>query len=124
MSGAVFKSTRGGFNRKNQSFMSLLMSRMALDIERIAKTSAGMPVKTGAMKSSTMTQQLPGGKWRVIVNKQYASYQERGARADGSHVIKNYTTSGTSSGFFTRAIGVVIKNKLQYVEEARRAFNQ
>lgn len=39
-------------------------------------------------------------EWRKV----YASYQERGSRADGSRVVRNYTTPGTSKGFAKKGI--------------------
>lgn len=38
-------------------------------------------------------------KWR----KGYAAYQERGKRADGTRVVKNYTTPGTGPHFAENA---------------------
>lgn len=110
------------FLRKNQSFMEMVKGHMAMDIEVLLKTSAGMPVKTGAMKSDTRHFKTAGGGYRVEVDKAYASYQERGRRADGSHVVRNYTTPGTSSGFFMRAIGMVLRNRTSYIDEARKAL--
>ena len=34
----------------------------------------------------------------------YASYQNRGMRYDGSHVVKNYTTPGTGAHFADMAV--------------------
>lgn len=47
--------------------------------------------------------------WRVP----YASYQERGSRYDGSHVVKNYTTPGTGKDFAKNAV----KKTMTHVED-------
>lgn len=46
----------------------------------------------------------------------YAQYQERGMRADGTHVVKHYTTPGTGKKFAENAVKKVftIKNIQKY----------
>lgn len=44
--------------------------------------------------------------WR----KTYASYQERGSRADGSRKVKNYTTPGTGPHYAENAVEKAVKN--------------
>lgn len=34
---------------------------------------------------------------------EYAAFQERGSRADGSHRVRKYSTSGTGAHFLERA---------------------
>lgn len=123
MANPRFTDKRPAFMHRNEALKDMIKGRMAADIEVALKTSAGMPVKTGAMKSSTRHFRSPKGGFRVEIDKAYASYQEAGHRADGSHRVKNYTTPGTDSGFFVRAIDSVIKNKRSYVHEAARALN-
>lgn len=123
---ARFRSTRGKFNRLNESFVDMVTGHMAMDIERGLKQSAGMPVKTGGMKAATRSFRNRRGKHRVEINKVYAATQEAGIRMTGKGAptarFKNYTTTGTSAGFFQRAIDSVIRNKNNYFEEARRAL--
>lgn len=49
----------------------------------------------------------------------YAQYQERGARKDGSHVVKNYSTSGTGAHFAETAVDKVVASAEQYFKEAQ-----
>lgn len=132
MSSARFISTPNGFYRKNESFKDLVIQRMARDIEVNLKTSAGMPVSAtkamgnkrgggGNMKAQTRHFQTPSGGYRVEIDVAYAAYQERGMRKSGSHVVRNYSTPGTSKGFFKRAIQAVRRNRQSYIMEARRA---
>lgn len=119
----IFTSNRPAFNDKNAALKDMVTGHMAMDIEVALKTSAGMPVKTGAMKSDTRHFRSPNGGFRVEIDKAYAAFQERGRRADGSHMVKHYTTAGTGAGFFTRAIGMVLRNRATYIAEAKRALN-
>lgn len=132
MAKAKFTSKAPAFFRKNSAFIDMVMGRMAMHIEVALKTTAGMPVSNtkasgnkrgggGHMKSETRHFRSATGGFRVEVDKEYAAYQERGARRDGSHAVKNYSTPGTSKGFFKRAINSVMLDRDNYIEEAKRA---
>lgn len=123
MNRSIFKSKRGEFKRKNEALKDMVLGRMAADIEVNIKTSDGTPVKTGLMKSQVRHFKNINGQWRVEADAVYSAFQERGARADGTHKVKVYTTSGTSAGWFMRAIEAAKRNKTSYVSEARRALN-
>lgn len=43
----------------------------------------------------------------------YAAYQERGMRADGSHVVRRYTTPGTGSRYLQNAFESVLKEGIR-----------
>lgn len=120
---AVFVSKRMFFEQTNASFIDMVLAHMAQDIDVALKIKAGMPVKHGVMKSATRHFKSLGGGYRVEIDVGYAAYQERGRRADGTHIVKNYTTAGTSSGFFRRAIDMVVSKRDNYIQEARRALN-
>lgn len=122
MDKAVFISKRMFFERDNAVLKDLILGRMSMDIEVGIKTTAGTPVKTGGMKSEVRHFKSGNDEWRVEAGKGYSAYQERGARADGSHRVRRYTTAGTSAGWFQRAIGRVLINKRSYIEEAKRAL--
>lgn len=119
----TFKSTRGEFERKNFALKDMVQAHMAQDIEVNIKTSAGTPVKTGGMKAEVRHFKSANGGYRVEAGKVYSAYQERGARADGTHRVTRYTTPGTSAGWFRRAIDGVVKNRQGYIMEAKRALN-
>ena len=120
MSRPVFRSMAGNFFRKNDSLMDMIQGHMAQDIDVSLKTTAGMPVKYGQMKGATRHFKNAMGGWRVEIDKEYASPQEKGEIK--GRKIRNYTTPGTSSGFFRRAIDGVVRNRSGYVQEARRAL--
>lgn len=121
----MFTSKRSDFNRNNDAFKDMVQARMAMDVEVGIKTSAGTPVKTGGMKSDVRHFKNERGGWRVEAGKEYSAVQEAGRRMSGKGAptakFKNYTTSGTSAGWFRRAIDAVHRNKNTYIMEARRA---
>lgn len=134
MGKAIFKSNRHLFERNNEAFKDMVLGHMAQDIEIGIKTTAGTPVSNtkasgnkrgggGHMKTEARHSRMGMGMFRVDVNKEYAAYQERGMRADGSHRVRNYSTSGTSAGWFKRAVNTVLRSKGNYINEARRALN-
>lgn len=124
MSKAQFKTNREAFNKRNDSFKDMVMGHMAQDIEVNIKMNAGTPVDSGDMKAEVRHfRSERTGMFRVESEKEYSAYQERGMRRDGTHVIRNHTTAGTGPGWFRRAIDMVWKNRLSYIDEARRALD-
>ena len=121
MSNATFKSNRGEFNNKNNALKDMVMGHMAMDVEIAIKTTAGTPVDTGGMKSEVRHFKSRGNQWRVEAGKEYSAVQEFGTR--NGKPFKNYTTSGTSAGWFGRAIDSVVRNKVSYIMEARKALD-
>jgi hypothetical protein len=121
MSKAKFTSNRSDFRRKHDSFVDLLQGFIAQDIDVAIKTSAGTPVDKGDMKAETRFFKRANGGYRVVSEKEYSTYQELGVRLDGTHVVENYTTAGTSAGWFRRAIDSVWANRHSLEMEAKRA---
>lgn len=115
----IFTSDRSEFNRKHESFIELVTSRMAVSVESYLKISAGMPVKTGRMKSATRSFKNKRGSWRTEVDVAYAAPQEAGTIKGSS--IQHYSTPGTSAGFFQRAIDNNNSNRNQFIQEAKEA---
>lgn len=118
----MFKSNRAEFYRKNAAFVDMVLGRSAMSVEIAIKTTAGTPKKTGLMKSDTRQFKTADGRWRVEADKEYAAVQEAGIRA-GSKRFKNYTTAGTSAGWFKRAIDTMLKQRQAFIAEARKALN-
>lgn len=72
------------------------------------KAKARVPVDKGLLQSSGSHRRLRFGRFRVEFTKEYAAYQERGMRRDGTHVVKSYTTPGTGRDYLKRAAAEVI----------------
>lgn len=122
MSSILKLTNRDQFYRNNEALKDMVLGHMSQDIEVAIKTTAGTPVDTGGMKSEVRHFKNRVGNWRVEAGKEYSAVQELGRRS-GSAPFKNYTTAGTSAGWFKRAIASVVRNKGTYIEEAKRALN-
>lgn len=77
-----------------------------LIIEDIHRTSLPKtPMKNSYLRRDVEKIVVPETYTGTIIWKvPYASYQERGRRADGSHVIRKYTTPGTGKDFAKNAV--------------------
>lgn len=123
MSRYKFTDKSKGFWRNNAALKDMVLGRMAADIERGIKMTAGTPVKTGDMKAETRHFRSPlTGGFRVEAAKEYSAVQEAGGKRGGAR-FQHYTTPGTSGGWFRRAINSVVSNKDSYIKEAARALN-
>lgn len=86
-----------------------------LIIEDIHRTSLhNTPMLSSQLRRNVTKTVVPETYTGTIIWRQcYAAYQERGMRADGTHVVKNYTTPGTSKDFAKNAV----KETLKHVEK-------
>lgn len=116
-----FISNRSDFNKKHEAFIDMAAGLLTMDVEIALKTDAGMPVDAGNMKSQTRHFKTDRGNYRAEVDVGYAAYQEMGARSDGTHRVKNYSTSGTSAGFFHRAIQIMLNGRAGRIQQAKEA---
>ena len=99
----------------NSSYVKALMNNRI----HLMNNNIGMEVKKNAMfttplKKGDLSTQVfvrsQGNVATITWEMPYASYQERGMRADGSHVIKNYTTPGTGPHFAYNAVHDTLSN--------------
>lgn len=73
------------------------------------------PYKEGALRTS-VTKQMPQPLVGIMTwNVPYAQYQERGMRADGTHIVRNYTTPGTHAHFVEESLDKVVQRIPQYL---------
>lgn len=82
-----------------------------LIIEDIHRTSLhNTPMLSSQLRRNVTKTVVPETYTGTIIWKvPYASYQERGMRADGTHVVKNYTTPGTGKDFAKNAVKETLK---------------
>lgn len=82
-----------------------------LIIEDIHRTSLhNTPMLSSQLRRNVTKTVVPETYTGTIIWRQcYAAYQERGMRADGTHVVKNYTTSGTGKDFAKNAVKKTLK---------------
>ena len=80
-----------------------------------AKADMTVPYKTGALRDSGRVE---GRNLERTVTYggngiAYGAYQERGMRANGTHIVRNYTTSGTGAHYLENALTVVSKEGIK-----------
>lgn len=82
-----------------------------LIIEDIHRTSLhNTPMLSSQLRRNVTKTVVPETYTGTIIWRQcYAAYQERGMRADGTHVVKHYTTSGTGKDFAKNAVKETLK---------------
>lgn len=54
-----------------------------------------------------------GFKREVVFDTPYAAYQERGMRADGTHVVRNYTKAGSQAHYLETSGDQVVKEGIK-----------
>lgn len=73
------------------------------------------PYKDNGLRTS-VTKTMPSKLVGIMTwNVPYAQYQERGMRADGSRVVKNYTTPGTHAHFVEESVNKVVQRVPNYL---------
>jgi hypothetical protein len=106
--------------QKNDNVKDRALAMAAGDIETIIKTGNRTPHLHGQMKASARHERIGPGKYRIVVPKAYAAYQERGMRYDGSHVVRHYTSPGTGKGWFNNALQTVAHNFPNIIRQASK----
>lgn len=100
------------FNRLNESAMELALERMRQDIWILSQFK--VPKKDGTLQRSGKQKKIGRLHHQVSYGEDgaedYAAYQHRGQRLDGSHRVKNYTTAGTQKDYLGSS-GAIIASK-------------
>jgi len=100
------------FTRANEAAMERALERMGNDIFVLSQFK--VPFKEGTLKASGQHMRVGRLHHRVQYGEQgaqaYASYQHRGMRRDGSHIVRHYTTAGTNKNYLSDS-GKVISSK-------------
>jgi hypothetical protein len=61
------------------------------------------PLKTGDLRADSGIESPRPLVKRIYFDKEYAVYQEKGSRRDGTRVVRKYTTAGTGKEFLKNA---------------------
>lgn len=104
------------FMKVNDRQMDIALGRMAQDIQTIAKVR--VPLKSGNLQDRIEKKRISARKHQVRVDEDYAGYQERGMRKDGSRVVRRYTTPGTGKDFLKGAGKQVAPRATSYFRQA------
>lgn len=115
-----FKDNSNKFIGVKKEAMDSALKRMAKDIVLIAMIT--IPFLGGDLQDSLEAKNPEPLKHRVLANKEYAAYQEKGMRKDGSHKVKNYSTPGTGKGFLRGAGAEVVKDAINYMRQANQLY--
>lgn len=93
---------------------SLVLRQMIEDTYSLATPVT--PYKGGHLRAA-VNRRMEGPKRGVIEwTAPYASYQDRGMRADGSRVVRNYTTAGTHARFASESVAKVLAQLPKYAQ--------
>lgn len=106
------------FGERTVEVFDSALGRMGKDIEQIAKMK--VPLKDTNLFKEIKYEKIGTLKHKIIVDSDYAAYQERGRRFDGSHVVKNYTTPGTGKDFLKGAAQQVVDKGIEYLKQANQ----
>jgi hypothetical protein len=102
----------------NMQAQSSVAVRTALeDVKRIS-TPKTPRASTQQLRNNILIRVI-GGRGSIKWGEQYAQYQERGKRKDGSRRVINYTTGGTGKHFAQNAIAQVSKKIPSYMKKAK-----
>lgn len=104
------------FGSVSTNLLDSALERMARDVVNIAKIR--VPFLSGTLMKAIEARKMGFLKHRVEVNTEYAAYQERGQRHDGTRVVKYYTTPRTGKGFLKEGGDSITKNAINYLKQA------
>lgn len=104
------------FMRVNEQAMERALERMGNDVFVLSQFK--VPFLNGDLKNSGEHIRMGRLHRRVQYGESgaqgYASYQHRGMRKDGSHVVRRYTTSGTNKKFLEDSGKIIAPKSGQY----------
>lgn len=82
-----------------------LAEQMLADSEKFVPYSGGSSQSAGGLREAGHVVKGESGEMYIVWDTVYALYQWYGIRADGTHKVKNYTTSGTGKQWVEKAKG-------------------
>ncbi len=109
------------FERELVERTGLALKQAAEDIRLVA--GMDVPVKSNELRQSGTSELVAPTHSRASYGttsdtSDYAEYQERGMRADGSHRVRNYTKAGTGAHFLEKAGHKIGRNLKTYLKTA------
>jgi flavin-binding protein dodecin len=114
----------GSFNRSNEQAMERALARMRQDIFVLSQFK--VPEKDGTLRRTGKQSVIARLHHRIAYGENgaedYAGYQHRGMRADGSHRVKNYTKAGSQKNYLSESGGIIATKASSYfMQEATKA---
>ena len=111
----------GRFKANVAERLDQALNHMAMDIEILAKTKKA-PQKSSRLINTIVHFRVGRLHWRVPANTEYAAYQERGARRDGSRRVTNYSKPGTGPRYLRNSGDEIKKKALIYIKGRLRGI--
>lgn len=97
------------FTNANEQAMERALARMRQDVFVLSQFK--VPEKDGTLRRSGRQQVIGRLHHRVEYGsggaEDYAGYQHRGMRMDGSHVVRHYTKSGSQKNYLSDSGGII-----------------
>ena len=111
------------FTGANESAMERALQRMRNDIFVLSQFK--VPQKDGTLRGSGNQKKMGRLHHRVSYGENgaedYAAYQHRGMRRDGTHVVRQYTTAGTQKNYLSESGRLIASKASSYFK--REATN-
>ena len=98
---------------------ALAEQMMSDSIDKIPRSAGDERVEGGSLSDIGRIEKLDTGERDLVWSNAYAAYQWYGMRADGTHVVENYTTPGTGKAWVDTARS---ENKEAWDKVAQTAF--
>lgn len=107
------------FNQINEQGMELALQRMRQDIFVLSQFK--VPKKDGTLQGSGKQEKKGRLHHRVSYGEDaaqdYAGYQHRGMRLDGSHIVRKYTTAGTQKDYLGESGAIIASKASNYFKQ-------
>jgi hypothetical protein len=96
--------------------VDMILSAMVTDVYRLSQQQVPVSAGGGHLQSSGITKRSGHLEYQIKYNKEYAAYQHRGMRRDGTHVVRNYTYPGKKSHYLTDPANQIFRNQDSYIK--------
>jgi hypothetical protein len=104
------------FMAGNETAMERALTLMRVDIFVLSQFK--VPYEGGELQDSGEHKRIERLHHRVQYGEkgaqEYAGFQHRGMRKDGSHRVKNYTTAGTNKNYLSDSGAIIAPRSGQY----------
>ena len=97
---------------KIKSNVRIANRKMLEDIHHTANPIT--PMDTSQLRRNVFKRILSNGDGEIEWKEEYSGYQEAGKRADGTHVVRHYTTPGTGAHFAEKSVNKVLDGLDKY----------
>lgn len=112
----VVKDRSNEIEKKITQSVDNILSAMVVDVLRLSKEQVPVSKGGGTLKSTGRIHNPKYLTRQIKYSTPYASYQHRGMRADGTHVVRKYTYPGKKKRYLIDPAQQVLKNTSNYIK--------